>query len=412
MPRNRRRRRAARRRRAGEAALTRGIVALAAGQPAEAQLAARRAAGLLGDAPIALLLTAEAAAQQGDIAAARGAYTALLERPETAFLGLRGLIGQALRAGDDDAALEFARRARLLRPDARWLVDAMLVLAARTGDWATARDTLADAAQRRALPAERARHHRGIVLYELSRDAERCGDLPQAVRLAAQVQALAPDLAAPAGHYARLLLGLGKKRAAARTIERAWRTAPHPDLARLYLEIDPEAPPLARAATVQRLAAQNPEARESHLAVAEAALKAQLWGEARRHLAFATAAAPPSRQLCRLMARLEESEAGNMPAARDWLDRAIGAPPDPAYVCRQCGGESPEWQALCRECDGFDTLVWQTRPSGDRARIAPLAGVGAPLMLSAPEAPGAAGALPSVPRPRASGLAPPPQWDK
>src|SRR5437763_2727756 len=119
MPRNRRRRRAARRRRAGEAALTSGIVALAAGQPAEAQLAARRAAGLLGDAPIALLLTAEAAAQQGDIAAARGAYTALLERPETAFLGLRGLIGQALRAGDDDAALELARRARLLRPDAR-----------------------------------------------------------------------------------------------------------------------------------------------------------------------------------------------------------------------------------------------------------------------------------------------------
>src|SRR5207244_12818783 len=131
-------------------------------------------------------------------------------------------------------------RARKLRPDARWLVDALLVLAARAGDWATARDTLADAAQRRALPAERARHHRGIVLYELSRDAERRGDLPQAVRLAAQVQPLAPDLAAAAGHYARLLSGLGKKRAAARAIERAWRTASHPDLVRLYPEIGPE----------------------------------------------------------------------------------------------------------------------------------------------------------------------------
>src|SRR5947207_6326043 len=61
MPRNLRRRRAARRRRAGEAALTSGVVALAAGQPAEAQLAARRAAVLLDDAPMALLLAAEAA---------------------------------------------------------------------------------------------------------------------------------------------------------------------------------------------------------------------------------------------------------------------------------------------------------------------------------------------------------------
>ena len=167
---------------------------------------------------------------------------------------------------------------------------------------------------------------------------------------------------------------------------------------------------------MQRLAAHNPEASESHLAIAETALAAQLWGEARRHLTLAIAAPPPglpsvgpSRRLCRLMARLEESESGDMPAARDWLDRAIGAPPDPSYVCSRCGGgESPEWQALCPECGGFDTLLWRSPPSPDRAGIAPLAGAGAPLMLPAPEAPGAA----SLPRPPASGLAPLPQWDK
>ena len=412
IPQNLRRRRAARRRRAGDTALTSGVVALAAGQPAEALLAARRAAALLDDAPMALLVAAEAAARQGDVGAARVAYTKLLDRPETQFLGLRGLIGQALRAGDDGAALQLAERARRLRPDARWLVDTMLVTAARAGDWAAARETLVDAARRRALPVERARHHRGIVLYELSRDAERGGDMSRAVRLAASAQALAPDLAAAARHHARLLLGLGRRRVAARMIERSWRSAPHPDLASLYIEVDPDAAPLARAAAVQRLAAQNPEARESHLAVAEAALRAQLWGEARRHLALAIAAAPPSRRLCRLMARLEESEAGNMPAARDWLDRAIGAPPDPAYVCRQCGGESPEWDALCRECGGFDTLVWQTPASGDRAVIVPLSSAGAPLMLPAPEMPGAAVILPSPPQSPAGGLARPPQWDK
>jgi HemY protein len=262
------------------------------------------------------------------------------------------------------------------------------------------------------LPDERMRHHRGIALYALSRNAERRGDPRQAVRLAAQAQVLAPDLAAPACHHARLLIALGKKRAAARTIERAWRHAPHPDLARLYLEIDPDAPPLARAAAVQRLAAQNPEASESHLAIAEAALTAQLWGEARRHLALATAAAPPTgppRRVCRLMARLEESESGKMPAARDWLDRAIGAPPDPCYVCSRCGGETTEWQALCTECGEFDTLVWRSPPSGDRAVIAHLASDSAPLMLPAPDA---SGVPPSQQRPAAIGLAPPPRWVK
>jgi len=415
VPRDVRRRRAARRRHVGEAIMTRGLVALAAGDAAEARRHATRAAALLDGAPIPLLLAAEAAARQGDAVAARQSYTALLDRPETEFLGLRGLLGQALRAGDDDAARPLAERARQLRPGVAWLADSLLVLQARTGDWLAARDTLADAARRNAVPAERARHHRGVVLHELSCDAERRGELRWAARLAARAQALASDLAEPACHHARLLIALGRRRAATKAIERAWRSAPHPELARLYLEIHPEAPPLGRATSLQHLARQNPEANESHIAIAEAALTAQLWGEARRHLelAAAAAAAPgapgPSRRLCLLMARLEESEPGDTAAARNWRDRAIGASSDPAYICRQCGGDSPEWQALCRECGGFDTLAWRTPPSGPRtipgAMIAQSADAGASLMLPSAGEAGAAGAPPS-------GLASPPQWDK
>jgi len=410
-PANLRRRRAARRWRAGEAALTSGLVALAAGHPAEAQRAARRAETLLAEAPsgrapsggtpIPLFIAATAAQHQGDPAEARRAYTALLDRPQTEFLGLRGLIGQALRAGDDNTALHLAERARRLRPDAVWLVDTLIVLAARAGDWGAVRDTLAGAARQKLLPSVLARHHRGVVLHELSRAAERRGDKRRATGLAAKAQALAADLAAPACHHARLLIELGRKRSAVKSIERAWRTAPHPDLARLYLDLHPEAGLLARATAMQRLAAHNPEAEESRLAIAETALAAQLWGEARHHLGLALAAEPsagsaprglsplgPSRRLCLLMARLEESEAGNAVAARDWLDRAIGSSPDRTYVCTRCGGETLEWLALCPECGGFDTFVWRSPPPGSRPPIAQSGDVGAPLMLPAPNVTG------------------------
>src|SRR4029077_14833683 len=88
MPLRVRRRRAARRRRMGESALTRGIVALAAGQAAEAERAAQRATARVDGARMALLLAAEAATRQGDIAAARCHYTVLLDRPDSEFLGL------------------------------------------------------------------------------------------------------------------------------------------------------------------------------------------------------------------------------------------------------------------------------------------------------------------------------------
>lgn len=397
MPRNLRRRRALRRRRRGETSLTSGLVALAAGQAAEAGRHARSAARLLDGAPIPLLLAAEAASRQGDADAARQSYIRLLERPETEFLGLHGLIGHALRAGDDTAALRLAEQARRLRPDAAWLLDTLLALEARAGDWAAARTALAEASRRRVIPADRLRHHQGVVVYELSRQAERADDTRRAVRLAARALKLTPDLAAPAVHYARLLLALGRKRAARRAIERAWAGAPHPELARLYLDLDPEAGPLVRAAAAQRLATHNPSSIESHVAVAEAALSARLWGEARHHLTLALAgtssSAGASRRLCRLMAELEESEAGDAARAREWLDRAVVAPPDPAHLCSHCGSAHAAWHPVCPRCGRFDTLQWRMG-SPDATAIAQSPSPAGEPMLPAPR-PVDAGSLPS-----------------
>ena len=388
-PRRWRRRRAVRRRRAGEAAVTRGLVALAAGDTVRAQREAARATQLLRGAPVPLLLAAEAAQQQGDRGMARQSFARLLERPETELLGLRGLLAEALKSGDHAIARRFAERARQLQPASPWLAENVLALQARAADWPAARDTIADAARRGALPAGRARHGRGVVLYELSREAEQKGDLRRAAALAARAQSLLPDLAEAAARHARLLLAMQRQRAARRAIERAWRTAPHPDLARVYLEADPAAEPLAKAAALQRLASQNPAALESHLAISEAALNARLWGEARRHLGMAIAAAPPggpSRRLCLMMARLEDSEPGDPKAARQWLERAAAAPPDPCYVCDRCNVASTAWQPVCRECLGFDTFTWRVPEHRPPESSGSVEAAAAPLMLPGPPA--------------------------
>ena len=120
-------------------------------------------------------------------------------------------------------------------------------------------------------------------------------------------------------------------------------------------------------------------------------MAAQLWGEARRHLGIAVAAAAPggpTRRLYRLMAHLEDSEPGDRDAARGWLERAAGAPLDPCYVCDRCHAESAEWHAVCRRCGGFDTFAWRV-PAGGAAEIAGAAAAPAPLLLL--PAPAAAG---------------------
>lgn len=383
------RRRRDRRRRAGYRALTQGMVAVAAGDPREARRLARKADALLAEPPLTLLLSAQAAQLEGDETAAKKFFTAMLERPETEFLGLRGLLNQALRAGEPGTALRLTRRAMTLRPNTPWVVENLFDLEAREGQWAAAEQTLAHAVKRRILPHERARHYRGIVLYELSCAAVASGDRRRGLNLAAQAHRLTSDLAGPAAHYAAMLLEDRRSGRAARVVERAWRSAPHPQLAQLYGTIHRDEAPLGRIKCFERLAAGNPNARESHIALAQAAFDAQLWGEARRHLERALAAPAPApvntkaansapaptpsakaRQdecgtgatprLCLMMARVEEAEHGAGDGVRRWLDRAVNAMPDPRYLCASCGGESPQWHSRCPHCGSFAALSWRT----------------------------------------------------
>ena len=382
-PRNFVRARRERRRRDGYRALTYGMAAVAAGDPDEAERHARRANALLNEPPLTRLLAAQAAQLKGDTAAARDYFTAMLAEPETEFLGLRGLIVQALARGEDGVALKLIERARELRPRTGWVQRTLVELEARAGRWETAEARLVEATRRAAITPEESRHHRAAILYERGRTAHAAGRTGEALKLAGQAHHADPGFAPATAWYASLLAAEGSMRRARKAIEAGWRAAPHPTLAAAYGELHAGEPPLARIKRFERLHGLKPDHVEGRVALAEAALKAKLWGEARRHLTEAgvdRADAPP--RLHRLMATLEDAERADSGRARQWLERAAQAPsPDPAYACNICGYETATWTPLCPRCRSFDQLVWRLRPGrGDATPTAALP----PLMAGAP----------------------------
>lgn len=355
-----------RRRRRGYRALSQGMVAVAAGDPAEAKRFARQADTLLAEPPLTLLLSAQAAQLNGDEKAAQKYFTAMLDSVETEFLGLRGLIMQALKRNDEAEALRLAERAKALRPKTQWVLASLFELQARAGKWAEAEATLAIASRRKALPAGDSERHRAVMLYEQSTTALAENRDRDAVRLVAKAHALAPGFVQAAARYAELLGAAGHTRHARKVIETAWEHTPHPDLATAYEALLADERPLQRLKRFETLAARKRDHIESHLALAGAALKAKLWGEARRHLGNAGGREDnlaPSPRVARLMAELEEAEHGDLPAARMWLARATTTSiQDPMYLCTACGGETGIWMPLCPHCRSFDSIEW--RPPG------------------------------------------------
>lgn len=360
-PRRLRRWRRDRRQRAGYAALSAGLIAVAAGDPAGARREAKRADRLLGAPPLTLLLTAQAAQLSGDEDTAHRHFTAMLERPQTEFLGLRGLLSRALRDGEAGRALELARRARALRPNTPWVLTTLLHLQSRQGDWPGAADTLAQIASAKALPAAELRRHNATVELELSRAAVANGRVSDALRHAKRAYRADPDHPAVASWLAERYASAGRRARAAKLVEQAWTRWPHPDLLAVYRQAKAPATPLDWVGEVQRLAHLAPKHPDSHRARGEAALEAGLWGEARKHFtaAVATSGDTPPASFCRKLAMVEERDRGDAAAAQRWLTLAAEGHPDATWICEACGAAHAAWRPVCGRCGSFDRLAWR-----------------------------------------------------
>jgi HemY protein len=231
---------------------------------------------------------------------------------------------------------------------------------ARSGNWPAAAETLDQAAKRNLIARDVARKRRAALACEQARIRAAAGADDEARALLRQAHRLDPGQAPIAAALVRALSAAGETREASKTAERAWREAAHPLLAAAYRDIVPGESPIERAKRFERLARLAPDHVESHLALAEAALGANLWGEARSHLRkVIDVGSDGGARAFRLMARVEESERQDHVAASAWLGRAARAPADPAWICQSCGAASDQWHAVCPSCRGVDMLRWE-----------------------------------------------------
>jgi HemY protein len=389
------------RRLAGYRVLTDGLVALAAGDSREAEKLKNRAQLMFEQSdhavpPLARLLSAQLALLRSDEVAAKLEFTAMLASPETEFLGLRGLIVQAMKSGDDAGALKLAERANRLKPRTPWVLQSQLALETRSGDWVAAQDTLKAAVKQQVLTLEQGRSYKATLLIAHSRQAVRDGKARDALTYAAQAHGLDLGFAPAATHYAERLNAADRQAKGLKILEAAWVAHGHPTIAACYDRLLSADAPATRLKHFERLTDLRPADTEGHIAAGALAIQARLWAEARRHLDRAGAAdsvGPWPKHLCHLMAELETADRGDASATRLWLERAAHAPEAPLWVCGACGAETHDWEPLCTSCQGFDTLAWRTPDRAVAKPIEPIRSVSHDTLLDVAAAPPTAPAV-------------------
>ncbi|MDV7340861.1 heme biosynthesis HemY N-terminal domain-containing protein [Terasakiella sp. A23] len=352
----------------GYESLTKGLVAVAAGESGEAIKHARKANQLLKDPSLTMLLSAQAAQLEGDDQAATRFFDEMSKTKGMEFLGLRGLLNQAIARGDTDEALMLAKKAYQLKPKTEWLAHNLFELQLEKGQWAEAESTLDTSVKHKLVDASKGKTQKAALMVERARQAEEEGSVDGAIRLLGLALKQDPMMAPAALMEARLLAKTNKLRKAYSVIEEMWARNPHPALYDLYQELHAEPDALKRVKLAEKLAGKYRTHIESRVIIARAALEAQLWGEARDELTVLLTEAPSARVFA-LQAQLVETENGDMAGAREWLRKATEAAANPAWVCQSCGDVSADWSAVCGKCGGFDSKKWQTPPQAIVAEL-------------------------------------------
>lgn len=371
--------RARRRLEKGYKSVTMGLAAIVSGDDKAAVKQAARAARLLpAHDALLLLLQAQSAKISGKPDQARVHFAALAKNRDAGFLGLRGLVQDAVESGKPEAARSIIQGGLKKFPRQKWLLTADYDMALAARDWAAARGALARAARLGAVDPARAASDRIALMIAESDDALKNGFPYKARDLLRAAWRHAPGFAPAAIRLASVYRTLGRERKAAHIIARSYQKNPHPDLAAYWEGMMPPQKPGQKPvhlAWAARLAAMTPDHAESHIVSGRAAMLEGLWGEARACFQKAEAKQPSAR-LYKLWTELEGRMGGsNARLVENLRIKSSEYPVDKTWFCRAEGEIYPAWQPVSR-AGHFNAIVWDypVQPAGTGPRISAHAG--------------------------------------
>jgi|GEM_PF-2126516 len=342
----------------GLEAITMAITSLAISDDSNASKYTKKAEKYLGNSPLTHLMNAQLSYRSGDALGTTKELEGMLEHKPTGFLAARALANLAIKDDKIDEALEYAERARRIEPSNTACNITLLNLYIQKERWAEAENTINQGKSRKAFSRERAKYLLALVYAAKAVGHETANQTQKAALLREQAFKNAPSFTDNsvklAEHYGRI----EQLKKALSTLGGAWREKPHPTIAIAALDLIAKEPEKKQGKYVANLVKSQPRNIETHLALAEFAIRNDKWEEAETHGNKAFELAKQSRIYS--MLAMIASKRGNELKAAELMQASVSADANPAWTCSSCGNRTGQWHMHCGSCNSFDSIAWRS----------------------------------------------------
>lgn len=264
-------------------------------------------------------------------------YDKLIKNPKTYQAGWQGIIDRHIERGEIIKAAEEVEKLLEKNEKKEWILKEAFNLFTLNGEWKKAMSCLESLRKIKAVSDKLYNYQKAVLLTKLGKgwDAFKlCPELPVAALEAAKI----------------------KPKKAEKIYFTSWREQPSFEVYRAFTKLFVRENSLSVYKHTLKLCENNPTAKLNSLVIADAAINAKLWSEAKKELTAYLAKYPLNIDVAIKMAQIEFDLNHNIHEAQRWIDKMSNLPPNANYVCTCCGHKTTDWMASCPVCNAFAGL--------------------------------------------------------
>lgn len=340
----------------GYNAFVSGMIALANKDYKRAILESKKISNHLDDNPsLALLLKSEIFKVEKKYDELSVVYEDMSKNKHTENLGYRGMMEQYLRAQDYHHAFIYGERLFNNNPFIEKIYDTLVSIIAKTNNWQQLLIISDRAFSKKIIDKKVYEENKSIGFFEIAK-IKQLSEIEESLKYMQKALKLRKNFPPYIKLYINLLIQNKNYNLAKKSIKKAWNELPHAEYKESILSLAAHLE-IEMSELVKYIAGTSYKNEESIILMVEAFVESKKWDDARNQIKDLLDVRP-KKEVCLLMAKIEEGDSGDVQKINAWTQRAKDGAANNIWICTISKKSQQTWSSVS-EAGYFNSLEWR-----------------------------------------------------
>ena len=340
----------------GYNAFVSGMIALANKDYKRAILESKKISNHLDDNPsLALLLKSEIFKVEKKYDELSVVYEDMSKNKHTENLGYRGMMEQYLRAQDYHHAFIYGERLFNNNPFIEKIYDTLVSIIAKTNNWQQLLIISDRAFSKKIIDKKVYEENKSIGFFEIAK-IKQLSEIEESIKYMQKALKFRKNFPPYIKLYINLLIQNKNYNLAKKSIKKAWNELPHAEYKESILSLAAHLE-IEMSELVKYIAGTSYKNEESIILMVEAFVESKKWDDARNQIKDLLDVRP-KKEVCLLMAKIEEGDSGDVQKINAWTQRAKDGAANNIWICTISKKSQQTWSSVS-EAGYFNSLEWR-----------------------------------------------------